>query len=202
MYFVFCWQDYLRWRWRRIQIAAGFHPPNAGSCAQIAERFARTAETSAVMYARLGKIAMRQGLTCVSIVRIGAKELRSRNFARTGEKSDPIDVKYLVTVESFDRTVVIYVATDAIFGTIVVTRDTRGNGKRRRGQFSFSPFPGYPFLFVMPSSLMAGAIEVIVIPSITSRRQARPGLSSFVDCPSVWYQIWQFVHSPFQQKSP
>jgi hypothetical protein len=92
------------------------------------------------MYARLGKIAMRQGLTCVSSVRIGAKERRSRNFSRTGEKSDPIDVKYLVTVESFDRIVVIYVATAAIFGTIVVTRDTRdrGKGKRGRGQF---PFP-------------------------------------------------------------
>jgi hypothetical protein len=70
----------------------------------------------------------------VSIVRIGAKELRRRNFARTGEKSDPIDVKYLVTVESFDRTVVICVATGAISGMIVVTRDTRNRGPGKKGK--------------------------------------------------------------------
>jgi len=75
------------------------------------------------MYARLGKIAMRQGLTCVSTVRIDATELRSRNFALTGERSDPIDVKYLATIGSFARTDAIYVATGAIFDTIVVTRN-------------------------------------------------------------------------------
>jgi len=159
----------------------------------------------------------------VSIVRIVAKELRSRNFARTGEKSDPIDVKYLATGESFDRTDVIYVATGAIFGTIVVMLDIDaekegGRGKTgKRGEevtplswVNLSPFPFSaltPVLsifryFVIPSSLMNGAIEVIFIPSITSRRQARAGRSSSLDCPSVWYQIWQFVHSPFQQKSP
>ena len=95
------------------------------------------------MSARLGKIAMRQGLTCVSIVRIGAKEPRSRNFARIGERSDPINVKYLVTVESFDRTVVTCVAIGAIFDTIVVTRDTRdmARGKRLIPLFPFSLLP-------------------------------------------------------------
>lgn len=96
-------------------------------------------------YARLGKIAKKQGLTCVSIVRIGAKELRSRNFVRTGEKSDPIDVKYLVTVESSDRIVAIYVATAAIFGTIVVTRDTRDMGKGEEANFPLPLFPVTPF---------------------------------------------------------
>ena len=152
----------------------------------------------------------------MSIVRIVAKALRSRNFERTGEKSDPIVARYLVTGVSFDRIIAIYVATGAISGAIGVTRDTdtgktgkKGKrGKVRRKLFPFllfpsSLFPSYPFrYFVIPSSLMNGAIEVIVIPSITSKRQARPGLSSTLDCPSVWYQIWQFVQSPFQQKSP
>jgi hypothetical protein len=59
----------------------------------------------------------------VSIVRIVAKELRSRNFVRTCERSDPIDTRYLVTGVSFDRIVAIYVATGAISGAIGVTRD-------------------------------------------------------------------------------
>jgi hypothetical protein len=66
----------------------------------------------------------------VSIVRIVAKALRSRNFARTGERSDPIVARYLVTGVSFDRIVAIYVATGAISGAIGVTRDTE---KRERG---------------------------------------------------------------------
>ena len=86
------------------------------------------------MYARLDRTAMRRELTCVSIGKIDAKELRSRSFALTGEKSDPIDVKYLATIASFDRTDVSYVATGAIFGTIVVTRDTRNGGKGEKGQ--------------------------------------------------------------------
>lgn len=111
---------------------------------------------------------------------------------QTGAKSDPIDAKYLVTGVSFGRIVAIYVATGAISGAIGMTRDTeskkRGKGakgKRVKGEegkgTTFSPvplFPSYPSLFVIPSSLMNGVTEVIVIPSITSRRQARPGLSS------------------------
>ena len=61
----------------------------------------------------------------MSIVRIVAKALRSRNFVRTGEKSDPIVVRYLVTGVSFDRIVAIYVATGAISAAIGVTRDTK-----------------------------------------------------------------------------
>ena len=73
--------------------------------------------------ARSGRIAAKQHLTCVSIVRIVAKERRRRNFARTGERSDPIDGRYLVTSASFDKIVATYVATGATFDTIVVMRD-------------------------------------------------------------------------------
>ena len=76
------------------------------------------------MYARSGKIAAKQDLTCASIVRIVAKGLRSRNFVQTGAKSDPIDAKYLVTGVSFDRIVAIYAVTGAISGAIGVTPDT------------------------------------------------------------------------------
>jgi hypothetical protein len=81
----------------------------------------------------------------MSIVRIVVKGLRSRNFARTGERSDPIVARYLVTGVSFDRTVAIYVATGAISGGIDVTRDTekRGIGNREH-RFSGSPFPLLP----------------------------------------------------------
>jgi hypothetical protein len=72
----------------------------------------------------------------VSIVRIGAKALRNRNFARTGERSDPIVARYLATGVSFDRIVAIYVATGAISGAIGVTRDidTRKRGKGKQGK--------------------------------------------------------------------
>lgn len=59
----------------------------------------------------------------MSIVRIVAKERRSRNFARTGEKSDPIDGRYLVTGASFERTIAIYAGTGATSDATVVTRD-------------------------------------------------------------------------------
>jgi len=107
------------------------------------------------MDVKSGRIVRKRGLTCVSIVRIAAKGLRSRNFARTGEKSDPIDVKYLATGESFDRTDVIYVATGAIFGTIVVMRDIdaekkgeevkRGREGKRLHRFHGLTFPPSPF---------------------------------------------------------
>jgi hypothetical protein len=76
------------------------------------------------MYARSGKIAAKQDLTCVSIDRIVAKGPRSRSFVQTGAKSDRIDAKYLVTGVSIDRIVAIYVATGAIFAATGVTRDT------------------------------------------------------------------------------
>jgi len=84
------------------------------------------------MYARSGKIAAKQDLTCVSIVRIVARGPRSRSFVQTGAKSDPIDAKYLVTGVSFDRIVAIYVATGAISGAIGVTRDIDTREKRRK----------------------------------------------------------------------
>jgi hypothetical protein len=91
----------------------------------------------------------------VSIVRIGTKGPRSRNFARTGEKSDPIDERYLVTGASFDRTIAIYAGTGATSDAIVVTRDidngVKGKGKRGKGGtekerklLSF-PVPLFPF---------------------------------------------------------
>lgn len=110
------------------------------------------------MFARLGRIAMRQGLTCESIVKIVEKELRSRNFARTGERSDPIDVKCLATGASFDRTVAIFVATGAIFGTIAVTHDTRSRARRervkgervsgKRSPFTLFPVPPLPLFYL------------------------------------------------------
>ena len=103
------------------------------NCARIAEKFVRTAEKSEVTHARSGKIAAKQDLTCASIVRIVAKGLRSRNFARTGEKSDPIDARYLATGGTFDRIVAIYVATGAISRAIGVTRDTETGVKGGRG---------------------------------------------------------------------
>lgn len=101
-------------------------------CARIAEKFVPTAERSEVTQARSGKIAAKQDLMCASIVRIVGKGPRGRSFSRTGGKSDPIDAKYLATGESFDRIVVIYVATGAISGAIGVTRDTETE-KRRIG---------------------------------------------------------------------
>ena len=103
------------------------------SCGRIAEKFARTAERPEAMYERSGKIAAKQDLTCVSIVRIVAKGPRSRSFVETGAKSDPIDAKYLVTGMRFDRIVAIYVATGAISRAIGVTRDTETGVKGGRG---------------------------------------------------------------------
>jgi len=113
------------------------------------------------MYARSGKIAAKQDMTCVSIVRIVAKGPRSRNFVQTGAKSDPIDAKYLVTGVSFDGIVAIYVATGAISGAIGVTRGTdtskrvKGKGEGVKGEekeipFPRSPFPLLPFLVRNP----------------------------------------------------
>src|SRR6266478_5344522 len=54
---------------------------------------------------------------------------------------------------------------------------------------------------VMPLSLMNGLMAVITISSITSTRQERTGLSFSFGWSLVWYQTWQLVQSPFQQKS-
>jgi hypothetical protein len=103
------------------------------NCARITEKFVRTAARSEVTHARSGKIAAKQDLMYASIVRIVAKGPRGRSFARTGERSDPIDARYLATGGSFDRIVVIYVATGAIFAGTGATRGT-DSGKRVKGK--------------------------------------------------------------------
>jgi hypothetical protein len=85
------------------------------------------------MCARSAKTDAKRGLTCASIDRIAAKELHSRNFARTDGKSGPIDARCLVTGVSCDRIIAIYVATAEIFGVIDATQGTKAKGKSVNG---------------------------------------------------------------------
>ena len=150
-----------------------------------------TEERFALTGGRSYKTGAKQDPMCASIGRIGAKELRGRNSALTVANSELIYAKCAATGRSCDRIVAIYAATVVIFAETGAMRagDKGVRGKRgERGResefrnmplvrFPRSPFPLLPFHFVIPSSLMKGLMQVTCIPSITSRRQARAGLS-------------------------
>jgi hypothetical protein len=95
---------------------------NVRSCEQIAERFAATEERFALTGGRSDKTGGKQGLTCASIGRIGAKELRSRNYARTVAKSELIYARCAATGMSYARIGAIYAATVVTFAEIGAMR--------------------------------------------------------------------------------
>jgi hypothetical protein len=80
------------------------------------------------MVARSGKTGAKQYPTCVSIGRIGARELRRRNSARTVMKSEAINAKCVATGASSDKIDAIYVATGAISGATAGTLGTKQTG--------------------------------------------------------------------------
>ncbi|HEV7743541.1 MAG TPA: hypothetical protein VGO56_00975 [Pyrinomonadaceae bacterium] len=122
---------------RKTRIVAAFRRQNAGNCVLIVERFAVMGESFAAMDVKSGKTVAKQVLTFASTGRTAVTEHRNKSCARTGARSDPIDVKFLVIVENSDRIIAICAATGAISGATAGTLDTkkpRGKGtKGKRG---------------------------------------------------------------------
>jgi hypothetical protein len=110
-------------RWRKIPIVAALSRRNVRSCEQIAERFVATEERFALTGGRSDRTGAKQDLTCASIGRIGAKELRGRNSARTVAKSELIYARCAAIGMSCARIGAIYAATVVIFDEIGAMRE-------------------------------------------------------------------------------
>src|SRR6185295_14648516 len=96
---------------RKTRTPAAFRRQNAGNCVLIVERFAVIGESCGAMVVKSGRTAARQDLTFASCGRTDATERRNTRCARIDARSDPIDVKFLETVENSDRIGVICGAT-------------------------------------------------------------------------------------------
>ena len=102
------------------------------AAAQIAARFGQTGKKFVATIERSDRIIVNCVRMYASIVKIGARELRRRNFEQTGVKSGLIVVRSLAIGASYDRIDATCAETFATTGVIVGMRGgikTLGNRK-------------------------------------------------------------------------
>lgn len=138
--------------------------------------------------ARSDKIRESSVRICASIVRIVVREQRRESCGLIESRSDQIGERFEVIIVNFAEIDATCVMIDGTFAGIDVTRGAidavvMTGAKLGRMSFSFALSQCIGFYLLMPSSLMNWLSLVMTIPSVTSERQERMGLSFAAVCP-------------------